>query len=509
MPGTEPILSNHAAITPDVAMRLRYMSPVVTVIGDPMLDGWWRGTSTKMAREAPAPVVRLDGKQFVPGGAANTAMNVASLGARVRFAGIAGLDESGERLRDLLALEGIDVTGLILHPEVRTITKDRIVAGDQVLARLDAGQEGEYPAAALEALAAAAVAATQDADAELICDYATGMLTRLVRDALLGRSIRPRLTVVDAHDPTLWAALRPDLVTPNAEETAAMMATPLLRHSDRAATVTALAPSLLEVSGAAAAIVTLDRDGTVLFDRNGAMHRTWAKPSTDKQASGAGDTFVAAVTVARACGLPLTTSADLAQAAADVVVARFGTSVCSTADLVSRIAEFADSALEHEELFRRLNDERTAGKRIVFTNGCFDVLHRGHTAYLNRAKLLGDVLVVAVNSDASVRRLKGAGRPINSAADRAGVLAALSCVDYVTIFDTDNPIPLIEQIRPEVHAKGGDYTADDLAETSVVRGYGGEVRILDYLPEHSTTAVVERIRGRRTPARRTRAAGSA
>jgi D-beta-D-heptose 7-phosphate kinase / D-beta-D-heptose 1-phosphate adenosyltransferase len=251
---------------------------------------------------------------------------------------------------------------------------------------------------------------------------------------------------------------------------------------------------LLAATGARAAVVTLDRDGTVLLTADGRRHRTWARPSSEKQASGAGDTFVAALTLARACRLPLTTGLDLAQAAADVVVHRFGTSVCSTADLAAHLGSFAEAALAPEELLARLSAERAAGRRIVLTNGCFDVLHRGHTSYLNQAKQLGDVLVVALNGDESVRRLKGPGRPINPVADRAGVLAALSCVDYVTVFDTDTPIPLIEALRPDIYAKGGDYTPQMLEETPVVEASGGQVRILDYVPEHSTTAVVRRIR---------------
>jgi rfaE bifunctional protein nucleotidyltransferase chain/domain len=239
--------------------------------------------------------------------------------------------------------------------------------------------------------------------------------------------------------------------------------------------------------------VTLDRDGTVLLDETGVLHRTWARPATEKQASGAGDTFVAALTLARACGLPLTTSADLAQSAADVVVTRPGTSVCSTDDLTDHLAGFADSALSADDLVRRLEADRAAGRTIVFTNGCFDVLHRGHTTSLNQAKRCGDVLVVAINDDESVRRLKGEGRPINPVQDRAGVLAALSCVDHVTVFSEDTPVALIERVRPDVYAKGGDHSDDDMVESEVVRALGGEVRILDYVPHQSTSAVVRRI----------------
>jgi D-beta-D-heptose 7-phosphate kinase/D-beta-D-heptose 1-phosphate adenosyltransferase len=506
---SEPILSACSALTPEIPVRLRYMSPVITVIGDAMLVGWWHGHSERMAREAPAPVVAMTSKQFVPGGAANTAMNVATMGARVRFVGLAGTDESGMRLRDELDRAGIDTSGLILHPGVKTITKNRIVVGDQVLARLDEAQPGEYPADALEQVAAAVNRATSGVAAQLICDYRTGMLPGPVTTALLSQASRPPLTVVDAHDPSAWAGLRPDIVTPNAEETTQLLDVPLNRSADRARTVLDLAPRLFEKTGARSVIVTLDRDGTVMMETQGTQYRTWAQPAADKQASGAGDTFVAALAVGRACGLPLTTSIDLAQCAADVVVSRFGTSVCSTADLVAHLAQFSDGALDDDELVRQLAEQRNAGKRIVLTNGCFDVLHRGHTAYLNQAKRLGDVLVVALNSDDSVRRLKGEGRPINTAVDRVGVVAALSCVDYVTTFDADTPIALIERIRPDIYAKGGDYRPEDMAETAVVRGYGGDVRILDYLPAHSTTAVVKRIRSQRPPRPGTNAAGSA
>jgi D-beta-D-heptose 7-phosphate kinase/D-beta-D-heptose 1-phosphate adenosyltransferase len=481
------------ALTLDVARRVLESAPLVTIFGEPMLDGWWRGRSTRLAREAPAPIVALQRKDWAPGGAANAAMNLAALGARVRFVGLTGDDEAGGQIRDALTDAGVDVTHLLAVPGLRTIAKTRIVVADQVLVRLDEGGQ-PYPAEALDRLAEAAVAASRGADAGIICDYGTGMLSGPVREALLARAERPRVLLVDAREDAGWAELRPDLVTPNAEETAAMLGVPLPPGTDRAATVVALKDRVLEASGSAAAIATLDRDGTVLFDRDGTVHRTWARPSSDKQASGAGDTFAAALTVARTAGLPLPVAADFAQAAADVVVGRFGTSVCSAADLLSQLTQSGDGALSADDLIRRVSAERAAGRRIVFTNGCFDVLHRGHTAYLNQAKRLGDVLVVAINSDESVRRLKGDSRPINAASDRAEVLASLGCVDYVTVFATDTPIPLLERLRPDLYVKGGDYTIDRLPEREVVQAYGGEVRILDYLTDYSTTALVDRIR---------------
>jgi rfaE bifunctional protein nucleotidyltransferase chain/domain len=288
--------------------------------------------------------------------------------------------------------------------------------------------------------------------------------------------------------------LRPDLATPNAQEAARLLDLRLPGGQDRVEAVTRHREALRDATGARAVVVTLDRDGTVMFSADGGTHRTWARPAAEKQASGAGDTFVAALTVARSAGLPLTASLDLAQAAADVVVHQPGTSVCSTAQLSRYLASFADTALGIDELALELEAHRSQGQRIVLTNGCFDVLHKGHTRYLNQAKQLGDILVVALNSDASVRKLKGPGRPINTEADRAAVIAALSCVDYVTVFDTPTASPLIRRLRPDVYAKGGDYTPEMLEETGAVEECGGRVAILDYVAERSTSAVVNRIR---------------
>ncbi|MDR6504958.1 D-glycero-beta-D-manno-heptose 1-phosphate adenylyltransferase [Arthrobacter oryzae] len=476
--------------------RLAAVAPSVTVIGDVMLDGWWSGSIDRLCREAPAPVVDITRRMFAPGGAANTAMNLAALGAKVRVAGLVGCDDAGMELRRQLRAAGVNTSHLHEHPDMVTTSKIRISSAGQVLLRFD-DVTGKVPSDALAALALSLPAAVRGQDAVVVCDYGTGALQGPVRSALLemlSSRDASQLAVVDAHDPRPWAGMRPDLATPNAAEAARLLGIQLTSGSDRPAVMAARRDELIDATGARAVVVTLDRDGTLLLPGTGDSHRTWARPATEKQASGAGDTFVAALTLARAATLPLSTSVDLAQAAADVVVHHPGTSVCSTADLTRHLASFADTALSADELARHIQADRAEGRRIVLTNGCFDVLHRGHTRYLNQAKQLGDILVVALNSDASVRRLKGPDRPINSVADRAGVIAALSCVDYVTVFDTPTPIPLIEKLRPEIYAKGGDYTPEMLAETEAVERFGGTVTILDYVPDLSTTAVVQRIR---------------
>lgn len=485
--------------------------PVVVVVGDVILDRWTVGAAERVSREAPAPVVRVTETIAVPGGAANTAVNARALGARVRMVALIGDDETGRVLRDRLDAAGVDTRWLVAVPGATTTCKDRIVGGDRVVVRVDdlAAAPSADDTALLAEATAAAVAGTVPADARaaapgdtaeradtvVVCDYdlgvdATAIVPVLERD-------RPTTVVVDAHDLGRWSALHPDLVTPNAGETAGLLGRDLGQGADRAATVVAAREEVLAVTGARNAVVTLDRNGTVLLESSSSavdVHRTRATPASEQQASGAGDTFCAAASVALAVGTPVREAVSFAQAAADVVVREAGTSVCTADALVASVSAPAETVVDHDELADAVDEARRAGRRIVFTNGCFDVVHRGHTTYLRQASELGDLLVVALNDDDSVRRLKGPERPINTAEDRAGVLAALACVDLVTVFATDTPIPLIERIRPDVYVKGGDYSPEMLSETEVVRAHGGEVVMVDYVAEHSTSAVVRRIR---------------
>lgn len=527
-------LSVMSAPTAEASRLLAAAAPRVVVVGDVILDGWWRGSVERMAREAPAPVVELESRDESPGGAANTALNAASLGARVSMLSLVGEDGSqgpGVRLRRLLEAGAVDCSGVLAHPDATTTTKSRLVAGDQIIARIDESGPAPSPVA-LARLAALLPAALADADAVVVCDYGLGTLEGEVRTTLvrlladrgrpnIGAPGGPPLVVVDAHHPGRWADLRPDLATPNAKEALGLLAAGAGASgagamgpgagADRPAFMRAHHDELLAATGARCVVVTMDRDGTLAlpgggFDlgtsaEDGAAsgrpireRRTWARPAGEKQASGAGDTFVACLTVGFAAGLPAPTALDLAQAAADVVVRRQGTSVCTTADLQEYLGGLGAVVSDLDELAHHVATYRQEGRRVVLTNGCFDVLHRGHTRSLELARMLGDVLVVAVNDDESVRRLKGADRPINPVADRAAVLAALSCVDHVTVFSSDTAVPLIERLRPDVYAKGGNYTAEELAETAAVEAYGGSVVILDYVPDHSTTEVVRRIR---------------
>ncbi len=249
-----------------------------------------------------------------------------------------------------------------------------------------------------------------------------------------------------------------------------------------------------EQTGARIVAVTLDADGAIILERGRPPYRTYARPTHHSRAAGAGDTFAAALALGLAAGAETPAAADLASAAAAVVVGRDGTAACSSRELRERIAAGDKPVDDPSDLAARLSEHRRQGRRIVFTNGCFDILHRGHISYLSLAKSLGDVLVVGVNSDDGIRRLKGPSRPINALEDRMGVLAALSCVDLIVPFDEDTPCELIRVVRPDVFVKGGDYTRDRLPEAAIVEELGGAVQILPYLADRSTTDMIERIR---------------
>lgn len=474
------------AVSPaDILARLRTTPPRVTVVGDVLLDRWVRGSVHRLSREAPVPVVEPSGERECPGGAGNTAANLAAMGAHVRLVAAVGDDADGRALLRLLADAGVDVSDVVVRPGAETASKTRIVGEDQILVRVD---RNATPAASAEG-AELLPALQHPADALVVCDYGGGLFDDDAIRAIAGAG-RPPVVLVDAHDVARWRTMHADVVTPNAGETELLLDERL--PADRAGAVGARAERILAASGAHAAVVTLDRDGTVVLEGGAVTGRTRAHPGPEQQASGAGDTFAAALALALAVDAPLPDAAEFAQRAADVVVRQEGTAVCTAADLAAAV-EPAAPLTDVPALRALVRAERERGRRIVFTNGCFDLLHRGHVQHLREAKALGDLLIVALNDDASVARLKGPGRPVTPLPERAAVLAALDSVDVVVAFGDDAPMALLEDLQPDVYAKGGDYTADMLAETAVVRRYGGEVRILDYLPAHSTSRIVQRI----------------
>ncbi|HEX5478469.1 MAG TPA: D-glycero-beta-D-manno-heptose 1-phosphate adenylyltransferase [Dehalococcoidia bacterium] len=467
----------------------------IAIIGEAMLDAYLEGTAGRICREAPVPIVDIERRTDAPGGAANTAVNLAALGAEARFVSVLGADPEGNTVMDALRSAGVDSRCVLRDEARRTLAKQRVVAGSQLLVRFDYGTTAGVGHETEQRLIEALRQASDGCDALVVSDYGYGVLTpAVIRTVAAIESARPRPLVVDAHNLPAYRALHPTAVKPNYDETARLLG---LRRVDgpdaRAEQVAASGERLLDMTGARIAAITLDADGALLFERDAPPYRTYARPTRQSRAAGAGDTFVAALACALAAGASGTEAAELASAAAAVVVGKEGTSACGAGELRAYLTAEGKQVGDLDAFRRRTDFYRAQGRRIVFTNGCFDILHRGHITYLNRAKALGDLLIVGINSDESVQRLKGDERPINSLEDRVQVLSALSCVDHIVPFAGDTPVDVIRAVRPHVFVKGGDYTRETLPEAQVVEELGGVVQILPYLDDRSTSRIIERI----------------
>ncbi|HEX3178669.1 MAG TPA: D-glycero-beta-D-manno-heptose 1-phosphate adenylyltransferase [Methylomirabilota bacterium] len=488
--------------TAPAALMAAFPEQGVLVLGEAMLDAYLHGASGRLCREAPVPIVAVEQRVDVPGGAANTAVNARALGARVSFLSVVGDDPEGATLRTALAQSGIDTAALLVDPGRRTLAKHRVFAGPQMLVRYDAGTTSRVPRAYESRLIEALSASFARHDAVIISDYGYGIVTPRVIAALADlQAASPRIIVADSKTLGVFRGVGVTAVKPNYAETVRLLGgRGAARGADRAEALHRYGPRLLDVTGAQIAAVTLDTDGALFFERGRPPYRTYARPADHTRAAGAGDTFASALALALAAGGDVAATAELASAAAAVVVDKHGTATCSLSELRAYVAGEAKLAPDVPTLLDRLDGARRAGKRIVLTNGCFDILHSGHISYLNAAKALGDVLVVGLNTDAGVRRLKGPSRPINVLEERAAVLAGLSAVDHVVAFDEPTGAELCEAVRPHVFVKGGDYTRQRLPEAAVVEAQGGEVRILPYLKDRSTSSIIERVRAARETA---------
>lgn len=477
----------------------RFADLRVLVVGDAMLDRYLQGRTRGICQEGPVPVVRLDACAEVPGGAANTAANVAALGSQVTLLSVAGDDADASALRAVLDRYEVNAA-LVTQRGRRTITKHRLTAADQLLARFDEGAPQRATPDVTHALIHRLAAGFVASDAVVVADYGygtCGLEIIMTLERLQARA--PRVLIVDARDLTRFRTVGATAMKPNYREAIALLGRPPADGEDRASIVEQHAEALLDAAGAGTVVVTLDADGAIVLERGRAVHRLATRPVPARRAAGAGDTFTAALALALASGADAVTAAEVASAAAAVAVAKPLTATCHAEELQLGLAGAYKRLDGPEELAVRVQAHRRQHRRIVFTNGCFDLLHRGHVTYLNRAKLLGDVLVVAVNSDDSVRRLKGPGRPITPLEDRLQVLSALGCVDHVVPFAEDSPRALLRAARPDIYCKGGDYTEAMLPETDLVAELGIRLEFLSYVEDRSTTRIIDLIRGR-TPA---------
>lgn len=459
----------------------------IMVVGDLMLDRYWTGPTGRISPEAPVPVVKIDGIEQRPGGAANVALNAAALGAKVRLLGVCGQDEAADALAN--ALTAMQVECHFSHIEgMDTITKLRVISRNQQLIRLDF--ESSFAEVDKSALLASFQQQLEDIDVVVLSDYAKGTLSDAQTLIRLAQQ-RHIPVIVDPKGTDFAKYSGATLLTPNMSEFEAVVG----ECCDEVALV-AKAHTLVSDTKLSGLLLTRSEQGMTLIQPQSSELHLPAKAREVYDVTGAGDTVISTLAVAIAAGAPLPQACSLANAAASVVVGKLGTSTVTSTELalaVKNDVKIDAGVMSEAQLKMAVTTAKARGERIIMTNGCFDILHAGHVSYLESAAQLGDRLIVAVNSDDSVRRLKGQGRPVNNVDRRMAVLAALQSVDWVVPFSEDTPERVISEILPDVLVKGGDYKIEQIAGGKQVIANGGSVQVLNFEDGVSTTGIIAKI----------------
>ena len=460
----------------------------VTVIGDVMLDRFWTGATRRMSPEAPVPVVNVSSQEDRAGGAGNVAVNLAQLGLTVSLVGLCGDDDHARALRR--CVEEAGVRWNVMPCAAETIVKLRVLSRNQQLLRMDF--EESLSPHANDLFVGFAAQHLIDADLIVFSDYAKGSLALIESLIARCRSLG-KTTLVDPKGHEFERYRGATVLTPNLTELEAVVG-----PCQDVATLVEKAEALRSTLELEAVLVTRSEAGMTLIQSGAAPQHFAASAQEVFDVTGAGDTVIATLAGCLSAGLPMAEAARIANRAAGVVVAKLGTASV-TPDELTMVGEGLRGAPDRQgvvsasDMLDVVAEARGRGQRVVMTNGCFDLLHPGHIAYLEQAATLGDMLVVAVNDDDSVRRLKGDARPVNAIADRMAVLVGLSAVDYVLPFSEDTPAKLIEALAPDVLVKGGDYVVEEIAGHESVMARGGEVVVLDFLEGHSTSSLIDRL----------------
>jgi D-beta-D-heptose 7-phosphate kinase / D-beta-D-heptose 1-phosphate adenosyltransferase len=474
----------------------QFSNKKILVIGDFILDVYLKGTSSRLSPEAPVPVVDVRERVEVAGGAANTAVNLRALGAEVTLLSVIGMDQDGGKAIRLIREAGVDTSRVIRYPKRSTIVKTRVMVGPHVLTRYDCGSEYHVEPEVEQMLLRYVELEYQSYDGIILSDYNKGIITErlLTRLSELQHEFN-KYVGVDSKRLTFFKGLNPSFVKPNYEEVLALTGIERRVHA-RVDQICQLGETLFELTGASATAVTLDAEGAVIFQEGRVVHTACAEAINTPNVVGAGDTFISAFTLSALSGASLEQASTLACAAAAIAVRKEGTATCDNTELIGHFSRGQKMLSSREELAQLCDLYRREGKKVVFTNGCFDILHSGHVSYLNRARQLGDVLILGVNNDESIRRLKGEKRPINPLPDRTQVLAGLKAVDHMIAFgdeSDDTPVSIIRIVKPDIFVKGGDYTRESLPEAETVESFGGEVVLLSLVSDHSTTQIIQQI----------------
>lgn len=465
-----------------------YSKCQILVVGDVMLDRYWTGDTSRISPEAPVPVVHVQDLQDRAGGAANVALNIAALNANVKLMGIVGKDDAARKLSQILSDGNIE-SSLLGMEQCSTITKLRVLSRHQQLMRLDF--ENDSLIIGGEALATNAIKMLEGANVVVLSDYAKGSLMHCLSIINAARKAN-KPVVVDPKGNDFEKYRGATLLTPNLGEFELVVGK---CESDE--TLVSRAKNLVEQLDLNALLITRSEKGMVLIEKG---HQAYFLPTQARDVfdvTGAGDTVVGVLAASMAAGESLRNSALLANAAAGIAVSKLGAQSVSIAELKYGLelnAPVDNGVVDEDKLETFVAKCKAEQQTVVFTNGCFDLLHQGHIAYLEEAAQLGDRLIVAVNDDASVAKLKGDHRPVNPLADRMAMLAALRCVDWVVAFSEDTPERLISRLLPNVLVKGGDYKPDDIAGAQAVKDNGGSVKVLSFIKGYSTSGLIERIK---------------
>jgi D-beta-D-heptose 7-phosphate kinase / D-beta-D-heptose 1-phosphate adenosyltransferase len=469
---------------------------IVAIIGDVMIDRYLTGRVDRISPEAPVPILLQGSNRAVAGGAANVAANVIALGCAVRLVGVVGADQDADDLRQILRDTGISTSSLVVDPERPTICKTRVVSGRQQFFRIDREFPGHPPLEIQERIIHAARHVIAEADIVVLSDYAKGLFSEhVLRQTIDAARSTGKLILVDPKRRTFEVYRGANVIKPNASELSAATGLPCSTDSEIEA-----AAGVLAAQFDGTLLVTRSESGMSLVRPGQPVRHIKTTALEVADVSGAGDTALAALAVSVADGTSIEEAASISNIAAGIAVSKLGTSIVSRKELNRGIAIASvtvyhpgslatkSTAVEMASVWRRM------GERVVFTNGCFDLIHAGHIELLSFAASQGDRLIVALNSDSSVRSLKGASRPIQTETDRARIVGALRAVDLVVLFDEATPLSLIEAISPDVLIKGADYNEEQVVGADFVKSRGGRVALFPLVEGRSSTMIVERLR---------------
>jgi D-beta-D-heptose 7-phosphate kinase/D-beta-D-heptose 1-phosphate adenosyltransferase len=486
-------------ITDYLLVLKKFKKYKILVLGDFILDVYLQGSCTRLAPEASIPVVDVTSKKYCLGGAANAAANLSGLGAKVMFCTVVGKDAASAQSMRLLKEAGVSTDFIVSDPDRSAIVKTRVTAPSHTLVRFDEGTEDVLDTEAETELINNLHKAYFECDAVLVADYDKGLLTATVISELKKlKLIEDKFIAVDSKRAEVFAEVNPSLLKPNYDEALKLLALPH-SHESRVEQLKPYGTHFFRKTNAALIALTLDQDGALFFENGKFVHRNYAPKVKDPNVSGAGDTFISALLLSLISGAAVPIAGEVAATAANIAINKQDTAICHDHELVNMLTAGEKSINMMNQLKQKCRQHRIEGKRIVFTNGCFDILHSGHVNYLRQAREMGDLLIVGINNDQSIKRLKGKDRPINSLENRIEVISALECVDYVVPFGSlndDTPVNLIKLIRPDVFVKGGDYKNKHLPEERLLKRIGCQIAFVPFVYNQSTTQIINKVQGR-------------